>query len=68
MKDENHGYTVKECLALSRKVYSIVHQPYDSTTNEVIENYNTKKLKGVSKAIVKTEIKHEHFNTTLYKK
>ena len=65
MKDENHGFTVKELLALSPKVYSIVHQHYESTTNEVIENYNTKKLKGVSKAVVKTEINHEDFKTTL---
>ena len=62
---KTHGYTVKEFLALSPKVYSIVHDHYDSKTNEVTENYNTKKLKGVSKAVVKTEINHGDFKTTL---
>ena len=37
MKDENHGYTAKEFLALNPKVYSMVHQHYDSNTNETIE-------------------------------
>ena len=65
MKDENHGFTAKEFLALNPKVYSIVHDHYDKHTKEVIENYNTKKVKGVSKAVVKTELTHNDFKTTL---
>ena len=59
-KDEMNSLIIKEFLALSPKVYSIIHQHVDDK-NEYHENYNKKTLKGVSKVVVKKEIKHENY-------
>ena len=65
MKDENNDLIVKEFLALNPKVYSFIHDKYDDKKDKVIENYNSKKLKGVNKAVVKKQITHKDFKTTL---
>ena len=59
MKDENNGYMMKEWTAVSPKVYSAIADTRDK------ENHNTKKIKGVSKAVVKKQITHQDFNTTI---
>jgi hypothetical protein len=56
-KDEMNSLIIKESTALNPKVYSIIHEHFDKNENKVIEQ-NTKKLKGVSKAVVKNQIKH----------
>ena len=66
MKDEKNGLIVKEFLASNPKVYSFIHDKYDDKKDKVIENYNSKKLKGVNKAVVKKkQITHNDFKTTL---
>ena len=63
-KDEMDGLIIKELLAMNPKVYSILHQHYDG--NGVYhEDYNTKKLKGLSKVVVKKNLAHEDYNTVL---
>jgi len=65
MKDENNGFIVKEFLALNPKVYSFIHDKWDDNKHKLIENYNSKKLKGINKAVVKKQISHNDFRTTL---
>ena len=63
-KDEMDGLIIKELLAMNPKVYSILHQHYDE--NGVYhEDYNTKKLKGLSKVVVKKNLAHDDYNTVL---
>ena len=63
-KDEKNGLLIKEVLAMNPKVYSLEHQHYDE--NGVYhEDYNTKKLKGLSKVVVKKNLKHEDYNSAL---
>jgi len=61
-KDENNSLIIKEFLSLNPKVYSYNH---DAVTNNQVIEKNSKKLKGVSKAVVKKEIKHKDFKHTL---
>ncbi|MFM7981014.1 MAG: hypothetical protein ACKPKO_17025, partial [Candidatus Fonsibacter sp.] len=59
MKDEINTLIMTEFIALNPKVYSI----NDQTLNEFneLEIKNKKTLKGVSKTVVKKEIKHEDY-------
>ena len=59
-KDEMHSLVIKEFTALNPKVYSIIHEHFDKDKNTIIEQ-NTKKLKGVSKAVVKNNITHQDY-------
>ena len=59
-KDENNSLPVPEFLALSPKVYTMIHHHFDKDKHATIEN-NTKKLKGVSKAVVKNNITHNDY-------
>jgi hypothetical protein len=56
-KDENNSLLITEFLALNPKVYSFKYQ-YDANSSEV---KNKKTLKGVSKTVVKNEIKHDDY-------
>ena len=60
-KDEMHSLLKKEFTALNPKVYSIIHEHFDKDKKQFHDNYNTKKLKGVSKAVVKNNIKHTDY-------
>ena len=62
-KDEMNSLLIKEFTALNPKVYSIIHQNMKDSV--YYENYNTKKLKGVSKAVVKNNIKHDDYKDVL---
>jgi hypothetical protein len=55
---KEEAYLIKEFTALNPKVYSIIHEHFDKDKKQFHNNYNTKKLKGVSKAVVKNNIKH----------
>ena len=59
-KDEMHSLVIKEFTALNPKVYSIIHEHFDKDKNKIIDK-NTKKLKGVSKAVVKNQITHQDY-------
>ena len=59
-KDEMNSLIIKEFTALNPKVYSIIHEHFDKDENKIIET-NTKKLKGVSKAVVKNQITHQDY-------
>ena len=50
---------IKEFTALNPKVYSIMRQNMEDST--YYEDYNTKKLKGISKAVVKNEISNNDY-------
>ena len=63
-KDEKNGLLIKEVLAVNPKVYSLIHQHYDEE-GKYHENFNTKKLKGLSKVVVKKNLKHEDYNSVL---
>ena len=63
-KDEKTGLLIKEVLAVSPKVYSIIHQHYDEE-GKYHENFNTKKLKGVSKVVVDKKLHRKHFHSVL---
>ena len=63
-KDEMDGLIIKELLAMNPKVYSIMHQHYDDKGDHH-EDYNTKKLKGLSKVVVKKNLTHEDYNSVL---
>ena len=52
---------IKEFTALNPKVYSIIHEHFDKDKKQFHNNYNTKKLKGVSKSVVKNNIKHTDY-------
>ena len=56
-KDEKNSLLITEFLALNPKVYSFKYQ-YDL---ESLEVKNKKTLKGVSKTVVKNEIKHDDY-------
>ena len=60
-KDEMNSLLIKEFTALNPKVYSIIHEHFDKNKIQIDNNYNTKKLKGVSKAVVKNNIKHTDY-------
>ena len=62
-KDEMSSLLIKEFTALNPTVYSIIHHNMQDSVYH--EDYNTKKLKGISKAVVKNNIKHEDYNTVL---
>ena len=55
MKDELNGKVVKEYIGLRSKMYSI---DYDTG--------NTRKAKGISKSVVKSQIKHENYKEALF--
>ena len=50
-----HGLIIKEFTALNPKVYSVIHEHFDKDKNTIVEK-NTQKLKGVSKAVIKTKL------------
>ena len=54
MKDELNSVPMKEFIALNPKVYSFRS-----------EHENVKKLKGISKVVVKKEITHEDYKIVL---
>jgi hypothetical protein len=58
-KDELNTLVMTEFIALNPKVYSIKHQQVDKTIK------NKKTLKGVSKVVVKNEIKHGDYQDVL---
>ena len=62
-KDEMNSLLIKEFTALNPKVYSIIHQNMKDSI--YYENYNTKKLKGISKAVVKNNIQHDDYKEVL---
>jgi oligoribonuclease NrnB/cAMP/cGMP phosphodiesterase (DHH superfamily) len=62
MKDELQALPMIEFISLNPKVYSYICQA--KVDNEIVEK-NVKKLKGVSKAVVKNQITHEDYNTVL---
>jgi hypothetical protein len=62
-KDEMNTLLIQEFLALNPKVYSIMHQ--EMKQDGEIVDHNTKKCKGVSKTVVKKDIKHEHYKKVL---
>ena len=66
-KDENEGLIIKEFLALNPKVYSLIHDKYDDKSHELKLDSNTKKLKGVSKAVAKKQMEHIEFVKVLEK-
>ena len=63
-KDEKNGLLIKEVLAVNPKVYSIVHQHYDEE-GKYHENFNAKKLKGLSKVVVDKNLNREDYNSVL---
>jgi hypothetical protein len=58
-KDELNGIPMKEFLALNPKVYSMNYLSVDKFQQTVMKN--CKKLKGISKAVVKNEITHNDY-------
>ena len=60
-KNEMNSFIIKEFTSLNPKVYSIIHDHFDKDKQKVIVDYNTKKLKGVSKAVVKNQITHKDY-------
>ena len=56
---------MKEFLALNPKVYSMIHNEFDEEKQQIILDTNTKKLKGVSKAVVKNNITHDDYKNVL---
>jgi len=62
-KDESNSLLIKEVIATNPKSYSVIHQSLDEQQNIIEEN--TKKLKGVSKSVVKKEICHQDFVNTV---
>ena len=64
-KDELHSLPMKEWLALNPKVYSMIHNEFDKEKQELILDKNTKKCKGVSKAVVKNNITHDDYKNVL---
>ena len=81
MKDENNSLIIMKFLALNPKVYSFkcvsvdekykdAHKDdiYERDYEEILANTyskNKKTLKGVSKVVVKKEIKHEDYEQVL---
>jgi hypothetical protein len=59
-KDEMSSLLIEEFTALNPKVYSIIHEHFDKDKKQIIDK-NTKKFKGVSKAVVKNNIKHHDY-------
>lgn len=57
-KDELGGVPMKEFVALRPKMYSYIYDKNDKEVNE-------KRCKGISRAVVKKEIMHEHYRNTL---
>ena len=64
-KDEMNSLLIKEFTALNPKVYSIIHEHFDKDKKQFHNNYNTKKFNGVSKAVVKNNIKHTDYAEVL---
>ena len=62
-KDEIHSLLITEFIALNPKVYSVNYQSLDEFKRVEIKNKKT--LKGVSKVVVKNEIKHSDYVNTL---
>ena len=60
-KDENNSLLITDFLALNPKVYSFKYQ--DKLDSQEVKNKKT--LKGVSKVVVKKEIKHQDYETVL---
>ena len=58
-KDEMNTLIMTEFIALNPKVYSINHQTLNEFNEVKIKNKKT--LKGVSKVVVKKEIKHDDY-------
>ena len=54
VKDEFHDIPIQEFISLNPKVYSVT-----------LKDENVKKLKGVSKAVVKNEITHDDYGKVL---
>jgi hypothetical protein len=61
-KDELQSLPMKEFTALNPKVYSFKNVSHPDFENG---KDNFKKLKGISKVVVKKEIKHTDYNTVL---
>jgi GMP synthase PP-ATPase subunit len=59
MKDETKGLIIKEFVAVKPKCYNYNVHTVDK------HKQNCKKMKGVSKVVVKKEIKHEDFVNNL---
>ena len=62
-KDEMNSLLITEFIALNPKVYSVNYQSLDEFKRVEIKNKKT--LKGVSKVVVKNEIKHSDYVNTL---
>ena len=63
MKDELQALPMIEFISRSRKVYSYICKT--GVDDDIVEK-NVKKLKGVSKAVVKNQITHQDFNAVLH--
>ena len=63
-KDELGSLIISKFVALNPKVYSIMHEHFDKTTN-TIEETNTKKCKGISKIVVKNALNHNDYVSVL---
>ena len=64
MKDELQGELIIEFVGLRSKMYSILHMKTDRDTQQTSQK-EIKKAKGVKKCVVKYDIRHENYKTTL---
>ena len=66
-KDETHSYAIEEFVALNPKAYSFTHQQY--IDKEGNQHDKVKKLKGVSKTVVKKRLPRKiiskHYNMVI---